>query len=70
MSDTKVHALLKIITTKNIYFMQVYPTQTIYTFEQDGVQLILTVSLMLKIDILYRTSSYQLILYQINQLIT
>lgn len=24
--------------------MQVYPTQTIYTFEQDGIQLILTVS--------------------------
>ena len=36
--------------------MQVYPTQTIYTFEQDGIQLILTVSLMLK-GILYRTSS-------------
>ena len=25
-------------------YMQVYPTQTVYTFEQDGIQLNLTVS--------------------------
>jgi hypothetical protein len=33
-------------------YMQVYPTQTIYTFEQDGIQLNLTVS-YLDYSILY-----------------
>ena len=52
---------MKIIIMTNTTVTQVYPTQTIYTFEQDGIQLNLTVNIIM---ILQNLDLIDSILYQ------